>query len=82
MSDWKPSNQRKGLTVKPVDLRSPQRLCIELQIEHADLNALIDQLSLNPGIDELRIQRLKKRKLLLRDQIARLQQQLQPQEPA
>jgi hypothetical protein len=53
-----------------------------LQIEHADLNALIDQLSLNPGIDELRIQRLKKRKLLLRDQIARLQQQLQPQEPA
>jgi hypothetical protein len=68
--------------LNPDDLRSPQRLCIALQIEHADLNALIDQLNLNPGIDELRIQRLKKRKLLLRDQIARLQQQLLPQEPA
>lgn len=68
--------------MNPDDLRSPQRLCIALQIEHADLNALIDQLNLNPGIDELRIQRLKKRKLLLRDQIARLQQQLLPQEPA
>ncbi len=70
------------MTLNPDDLRSPQRLCIALQIEHADLNALIDQLNLNPGIDELRIQRLKKRKLLLRDQIARLQQQLLPQEPA
>ena len=68
--------------MNPDDLRSPQRLCIALQIEHADLNALIDQLNLNPGIDELRIQRLKKRKLLLRDQIAHLQQQLLPQEPA
>ena len=68
--------------MNPDDLRSPQRLCIALQMEHADLNALIDQLNLNPGIDELRIQRLKKRKLLLRDQIARLQQQLLPQEPA
>jgi len=68
--------------LNPDDLRSPQRLCIALQIEHTDLNALIDQLNLNPGIDELRIQRLKKRKLLLRDQIARLQQQLLPQEPA
>ena len=68
--------------MKSLDLRTSHRLFIEMQIEHADLNALIDQLSLNPGIDELRIQRLKKRKLLLRDQIACLQQQLQPQEPA
>lgn len=65
-----------------LDLRSPQRQCIELQIEHADLNALIDQLSLQPTVDELRIRRLKKRKLLLRDQITRLQWMLEPKEPA
>jgi hypothetical protein len=65
-----------------LDLRSPQRQCIELQIEHADLNALIDQLSLHPAIDELRIRRLKKRKLVLRDHITRLQWLLEPKEPA
>lgn len=65
-----------------LDLRSPQRQYIELQIEHADLNALIDQLSLQPTVDELRIRRLKKRKLLLRDQITRLQWMLEPKEPA
>ena len=65
-----------------LDLRSPQRQCIQLQIEHADLNALIDQLSLHPAIDELRIRRLKKRKLVLRDHITRLQWLLVPKEPA
>ena len=65
-----------------LDLRSPQRQCIELQIEHADLNALIDQLSLHPAMDELRIRRLKKHKLVLRDHITRLQLLLLPKEPA
>jgi len=65
-----------------LDLRSPQRQCIELQMEHADLNALIDQLSLHPAMDELRIRRLKKRKLVLRDHITRLQWLLLPKEPA
>ena len=65
-----------------LDLRSPQRQCIELQMEHADLNALIDQLSLHPAMDELRIRRLKKHKLVLRDHITRLQLLLLPKEPA
>jgi hypothetical protein len=69
------------MTTDP-DLRSPQRQCIELQMEHADLNALIDQLSLHPAMDELRIRRLKKRKLVLRDHITRLQWLLLPKEPA
>jgi hypothetical protein len=51
-------------------------------MEHADLNALIDQLSLHPAMDELRIRRLKKRKLVLRDHITRLQWLLLPKEPA
>lgn len=62
------------------DLRSPQRQLIEWQIEHADLNALIDQV---PGhLDELSLRRMKKRRLALRDQMARLQAQLAPKEPA
>jgi len=66
-----------------MDLRSPQRQLIEWQIEHADLDALIDQVTVVPGqMDELRLRRLKKRRLALRDQMARLQAQLAPKEPA
>ena len=65
------------------DLRSPQRQLIEWQIEHADLDALIDQASLaTQALDELSLRRLKKRRLALRDQIARLQSMLDPKEPA
>lgn len=65
------------------DLRSPQRQLIELQIEHADLDALIDQaaVSVNP-LDDLSLRRLKKRRLALRDRMAQLQWQLSPKEPA
>ncbi len=65
------------------DLRSPQRQLIEWQIEHADLDALIDQASMSTTtLDELSLRRLKKRRLALRDQIARLQFMLDPKEPA
>ncbi len=65
------------------DLRSPQRQLIEWQIEHADLDALIDQASLAAQpLDELSLRRLKKRRLALRDQMARLQFMLDPKEPA
>lgn len=65
------------------DLRSPQRRLIEWQIEHADLDALIDQASLAAQpLDELSLRRLKKRRLALRDQMARLQLMLDPKEPA
>jgi hypothetical protein len=64
------------------NLHSPQRRLIELRIEHGDLNDLIDRAALQRPVDELALKRLKKRRLLLRDQIARLEAQLQPQEPA
>lgn len=65
------------------DLRSPRRRLIELQMEHADLDALIDQMALGPApLDELRLRRLKKRRLGLRDEIVRLQWQIDPREPA
>jgi len=61
---------------------SPQRLLIQLKIEHADLNALADKAVHAPLIDELLIKRLKKRRLLLRDRISRLEASLTPPEPA
>ncbi len=65
------------------DLRSPQRQLIEWQMEHADLDALIDQASASPALrDELSLRRMKKRRLALRDQLALLQAQLAPKEPA
>ncbi len=64
------------------NLHSPQRRLIELRIEHADLDSLIDRLADQPPLDDLALQRLKKRRLLLRDQIARLEAELDPPEPA
>jgi hypothetical protein len=64
------------------NLHSPQRRLIELRMEHADLDSLIDQASLERPLDELVLRRLKKRRLTLRDQIARLELQLEPPEPA
>jgi hypothetical protein len=65
-----------------LNLHSPQRQLIELKIEHADLDALADTLVHVFPIDELLVRRLKKRRLQLRDQIARLESSLTPSEPA
>ena len=63
-------------------LHSLPRRLIELRIEHADLNSLIDRAAVEPQSDELMLRRLKKRRLALRDQIARLEAELHPPEPA
>jgi hypothetical protein len=64
------------------NLHSPQRQLIELRMEHADLNALIDRISHAQPLDELMLQRLKKRRLRLRDRIASMELKLDPKEPA
>jgi hypothetical protein len=64
------------------NLQTPQRRLIELRMEHADLDNLIDRNTDDPGADDLTLRRLKKRRLLLRDQIARLEVELDPPEPA
>jgi len=64
------------------NLHSPQRLLIELRIEHADLDDLIDRHPVIDPADELVLRRLKKRRLALRDRIARLECELDPPEPA
>jgi len=50
----------------------------QLRIEHRDLDEVISRLSLDLNVDELQVKRLKKRKLVLRDQIERLQSELIP----
>ena len=64
------------------NLHSPHRQLIELRMEHADLDNLIDRAAVQTPVDELSLLRLKKRRLLLRDQIARLELLLDPKEPA
>jgi hypothetical protein len=55
---------------------------VELEIEHRDLDTAIESLSVSPSVDALQLQRLKKRKLQLKDQIIQLKMQLIPDIPA
>ncbi len=55
---------------------------IELRQEHRDLDLAIDTLLSTPVFDELQLKRMKKRKLLLKDQISFLESQLSPDIPA
>jgi hypothetical protein len=52
---------------------------LQLETEHSGLDRLIDRMSEEPGIDDLEIQRLKKRKLKVKDTIILLQLQLEPE---
>ncbi|MEJ0078534.1 MAG: DUF465 domain-containing protein [Alphaproteobacteria bacterium] len=46
--------------------------------EHRDLDAAIEALQISPGSDLLQVQRLKKRKLVLRDRIRFVENELTP----
>ena len=50
----------------------------QLRIEHRDLDDVIGRLTLDMHTNELQLKRLKKRKLMLKDQITRLESQLIP----
>ena len=54
----------------------------ELKLEHRDLDDVILRLTQTPVIDQLQLQRMKKRKLMVKDQIALLERQLTPDIPA
>ncbi|NRF68615.1 YdcH family protein [Aquincola sp. S2] len=64
------------------NLHSPQRRLIELRMEHADLDSLIDRAAEQTPVDELSLRRMKKRRLALRDMISRLECEVDPPEPA
>lgn len=55
---------------------------MQLKIEHRDLDDVIKHLSDQMVYDELQLQRMKRRKLLLKDQIAWLERQIDPDIPA
>ena len=55
-----------------------QQRIVELKMEHRDLDTAIDRLAADSAHDELQLRRLKRRKLLLKDQIARLEREIEP----
>lgn len=60
------------------ELRSIRARITLLELEHGDLNDIIDRLGQDPMQDQLQLRRLKKRKLVIKDQIIRLQAQIIP----
>jgi len=60
------------------DTETLQQQLSELQLAHRDLDDVIDHLIETRPFDQLQIQRLKKRKLGLKDQISKLESQLLP----
>lgn len=59
-----------------------QKRIVELEVEHRDLDAVIELLAADVRHDELQLRRLKKRKLQLKDHITLLRMQLIPDIPA
>lgn len=60
------------------EIESLRQVLAELQIEHRDLDEIIHRLSKETLIEELKIKRLKKRKLQLKDQMTRLENKIIP----
>jgi hypothetical protein len=75
-----PSIDAMAETTDNVDTETFQHLqrLRTLRIEHRDLDDVIHRLQLDLYVDQVQLRRLKKRKLLLKDQIARLESQLIP----
>lgn len=69
---------RAAAAMKQEDESELRALLARLRQEHRDLDAAIEALHGKPGSDLLQVQRLKKRKLLLRDRIIRIEDQLTP----
>jgi hypothetical protein len=65
-----------------MDTDDIKRRLIELQIEHRDLDEAIERMGQQSGADELKLRRLKKRKLQIKDAIVQLEMQLVPDIPA
>jgi hypothetical protein len=63
------------MTDSPADIA---RQLVELRIEHRDLDHAIARLAADSACDELQLRRMKKRKLMLKDTIARLESKLIP----
>jgi hypothetical protein len=60
------------------DVEHYKRRLVELRVEHRDLDDVIARLAKDPLVDELELKRLKKRKLMIKDQISRLESKVIP----
>jgi hypothetical protein len=82
--DLQPSAQagpeaiRAAAAMKDADETDLRALLARLRQEHRDLDAAIEALHNAPGSDLLQVQRLKKRKLMLRDRIIQIEDQITP----
>ena len=65
-----------------VELAMLEQRIMQLKIEHRDLDDVIKRLGNQLVYDQLQLQRLKRRKLLLKDQISWLERQVDPDIPA
>ena len=68
--------------IHTADVEALKQKIHQLQIEHRDLDDVISRLCQSPAQDQIQLQRLKKRKLFLKDQITMLERQLEPDVPA
>ena len=60
------------------DVEHYKRRLVELRVEHRDLDDVIARLAKDPLVDELELKRLKNRKLMIKDQITRLESKVIP----
>ena len=67
-----------GLTAMDLDLEALKAKLASLKTEHRDLDDVIARLAERAPFDQLQLQRLKKRKLLLKDQISKIESELLP----
>lgn len=64
--------------MEPIDKESLERKLEELKTEHRDLDDVISRITEDAPFDQLQVQRLKKRKLQLKDLIAKVESLLLP----
>jgi hypothetical protein len=60
------------------EIRELQAMLLKLKQEHRDLDSAINALEESGRADQLQLKRLKKKKLYLKDEIARIEDQLLP----
>lgn len=80
-SPWATTTPRDDRFAMPMDDADTERLqqkLTELKSEHRDLDEIITRITENPPFDQIQVKRLKKRKLILKDQIAHIESELLP----
>jgi hypothetical protein len=72
------SKSKPAVAMTKEEERELREQLTRLQQEHRDLDAAIAALAMSLGSDVIQVQRLKKRKLVLRDKIRRIEDQITP----